>query len=100
MAETVHIAGPDILIGDRWLRQRCSWCGYILLDYDLALIAVPEGQDPTPATWERGGLVLVDGAMKTTVDQPEDGRLPASSCVTRELDAAALAEMEAAMGGS
>jgi hypothetical protein len=74
----IHIAGPDIQI-DTHLRQRCAWCGAILIDYDLAAIAVPEGQDPRPATWPVGGLVEVDGPAQWRVLQG-DGPLPEGAC--------------------
>lgn len=60
MAET-HIAGQPVTIDDRWMRQRCAWCGATLIEYDLHRVAVPEGTDPTPATWPIGALVTRDG---------------------------------------
>ena len=74
MAET-HIASIDVTVDGRYLRQRCAWCGAVLLDYDLALIAVPEGQDPTPGTWPAGALVRTDGAVSSVVEaevMPDD----------------------------
>jgi hypothetical protein len=97
VTETVHIAGMAIDIGGRYLRQRCSWCGAVLIDYDLSMTAsvVVGGEEPArPATWEVGSLVLVDGAMSTTVDGE---KLPPASCVTRELDAYECAMMETEM---
>lgn len=73
----VHIAGDVIVIGDRYMRQRCSWCGAALVDYDLALIAVPVGQDPTPGSWEPGGMVRIDGNMSYV--EPGD-QLPEDAC--------------------
>lgn len=73
----VHFAGLDLQVGDV-LRQRCSWCGALLIDYDLARIAVPEGQDPRPSTWPPGRLVAVDGGASWLLD-PTD-RVPAGSC--------------------
>lgn len=58
-----HIAAQDIVVEGRYLRQRCAWCGAVLLDYDLARVAVPIGQEGPPATWEAGRLVRVDGAF-------------------------------------
>ena len=78
----MHIAGNDLRVGNL-LRQRCAWCGAVLVDYDLERIAVPDGQDPTPATWPIGGLVLVDGNMTTVVAVAEhmDGtQLPSNAC--------------------
>lgn len=72
-----HIAAPHIVIDDRWMRQRCGWCGVVLLDYDLDRVAVPTGTDPTPATWEMGALVTVDGPASWTADVD---RLPDDAC--------------------
>ncbi|WP_166345038.1 hypothetical protein [Phytoactinopolyspora limicola] len=81
----VHIAGPETQVGPR-LRQRCAWCGALLLDYDLAHIAVPDGQDPRPSTWPVGAMVSVrdvcDGVRESwqvTAD-PGCGRLPDNAC--------------------
>ena len=30
----IHIAGPDVQVGAQ-LRQRCAWCGALLIDYAL-----------------------------------------------------------------
>ncbi|PRY35371.1 hypothetical protein CLV43_114289 [Umezawaea tangerina] len=72
----VHIAGMVVLIGPL-VRQRCSWCGAVLVDVDKTLIAVPVGQDPTPPTWPIGGLVEIDGNMTSVVDGE---RLPVNAC--------------------
>jgi hypothetical protein len=83
---TIHIAGPHITIGPL-LRQRCCWCGYLLIDYDLERIAVPVGQDPTPATWPHGELVEVDGNVSTLVDHKDHDPLPPGSCPLADLEA-------------
>ena len=72
-----HIAAPPITINDRHMRQRCGWCGDILIDYDLARVAVPVGTDPTPATWPTGALVTVDGRASWVT---EAERLPDNAC--------------------
>ena len=99
---TIHIAGMQIDIGGRYLRQRCSWCGAGLIDYDLAMMAfsIVEGEDPKPpAMWEVGTLVLVDGGMTMTVEHIDGEKLPPTSCVTRDLDRHEVEMMEAQMGG-
>ncbi len=78
-AGLVHIAGLDIQIGDH-LRQRCAWCGAVLVDYDLTRIAAPVGQDPRPATWTAGELVAVDGNAKWIVPHQQGDRIPANAC--------------------
>lgn len=60
MTATTHIAGIDVTVGHQ-LRQRCAWCGTVLLDYDLTRIAVLDGDDPRPGTWAVGALVHSDG---------------------------------------
>ncbi|GAB3472381.1 hypothetical protein [Actinophytocola sediminis] len=79
---TIHFAGLPVRIGSR-LRQRCAWCDHVLADYDLTRLAAPEGQDPTPATWQAGSLVRVEGTSPrvTTLVPHEDGdQLPAGTC--------------------
>lgn len=77
-----HIAAPHITINDRYLRQRCGWCGDVLVEYDLARTAVPTGTPPLPATWETGALVTVDGHASWTT---EADRLPDDACATNPL---------------
>lgn len=75
----VHIAGPDIQVNNQ-LRQRRTWCGAVLIDYALELIAVPIGQDPRPATWPVGELIEVDGPMSMVVPHTDGDQLPANAC--------------------
>jgi hypothetical protein len=75
----IHIAGNDVQVGAK-LRQRCAWCGTVLLDYDLDRIAVPEGTDPRPATWPVGDLIAVDGSLSYVVDHEDGQQLPATAC--------------------
>lgn len=79
---TTHIAGLALTVGDHYLRQRCGWCGEVLIEYDLARVAVPIGQDPTPATWEPGALVTVDGRMSHPIGGHE---LPDDACANNPL---------------
>ncbi|TDC63890.1 hypothetical protein E1258_09600 [Micromonospora sp. KC207] len=73
-----HIAAPHIIINDRYLRQRCGWCGAVIIEYDLAAVAVPAGTDPTPATWSTGALVAVDGRASWAASATN--RLPEDAC--------------------
>lgn len=84
-----HIAGPDITIEGRYLRQRCAWCGAVLLDYDLTLVAVPADQPGPLATWPLGAFVRVHAGVKevlersdpaTPLDRHLGPRLPAGAC--------------------
>jgi len=76
----IHIAGVHVMIGDTLLRQRCAWCGALLLDYDLSRIAVPVGQESRPGTWPHGSLVLVDGGMSASVEHVDGADLPDGAC--------------------
>lgn len=78
-AGVIHIAGVHVQVGPL-LRQRCAWCGALLLDYDLERIAVPEGQDPTPATWPHGDLILVDGGVSANIPHQDGQPLPDGAC--------------------
>jgi hypothetical protein len=52
----------------------------MLLDYDLNRIAVPEGQDPTPATWTPCELLAVDRGASYVVEHKDGDKLPANCC--------------------
>lgn len=80
-----HIAGPPITINAR-LRQRCAWCGATLIDYDLARMAVPVDQDPTPATWLLGDLIAVDGRASWVVPHEDGQPLPPNACAVLDAE--------------
>jgi len=90
----VHVAGPCLTLDGRYIRQRCSWCGAVLTDYDLDRIAAPVGQDSSPGQWSEGAFVLVDGAFSTVLvdggmgkleEQSEGCPLPEHSCMRDEV---------------
>lgn len=85
----VHIAGLDIQVGSL-LRQRCGWCGVVIVDYDLELTASPCGDDckaggcrpenHRPATWPVGGLAEVGGGVSWAVPHEDGAQLPENAC--------------------
>lgn len=114
---TTHMAGIDVTIDGRYLRQRCAWCDEIIIDVDLTAIAVAlercadcnpgPGQGrgdgcrtcdgsgympPAPfSAWPIGGYVRRDGGM-TSVVETADGKMPDDSCARRELEVKELTE--------
>lgn len=74
----IHIAGVHVQIG-QLLRQRCAWCGAVLLNYDLTTIAGLIPGD-TPGTWAVGGLVMTDGGMQYIVEHADGDTLPDGTC--------------------
>ena len=80
MTTEAHIAGLDVEIGP-YLRQRCAWCGTILLDYDLRRVAVQtEAEDKSVGTWPVGEVIRVDGNMSSIVEHGGGDQLPEDSC--------------------
>ena len=81
----VHIAGIIVTIGDDLMRQRCAWCGAMLLDYEVSHIGVPADQaNTTPPTFGPGELVEVrDGTSFVVLSGMEGsgGTIPPNSCV-------------------
>lgn len=75
----VHIAGNWVEVNQH-LRQRCAWCGAVLIDQDLTRVAVPVGQDPRPATWPAGELIARDGNWTSVVDHKDGDLLPDGAC--------------------
>lgn len=81
-AGMVHIAGNDVQVGP-YLRQRCSWCGVVLIDHDLSAIMYESRTPPDqrrPATWPVGALVEVDGHVSSIVEHEDGAELPANAC--------------------
>lgn len=79
-----HIAGAQLNMFNRYLRQRCDWCGIIIIEYDLERIAVREEDRSLPAMWRVGSLVRIDGYMSAEVEAVEEEigqfKLPMDSC--------------------
>lgn len=76
----VHIVGLDITVGTQ-LRQRCGWCGAVILDQDLALVAVQ--LQPCPDCGGRGDLPnrVAVGPTATERSHIEDlGTIPCARC--------------------
>lgn len=83
MTAVIHIAGLDIQVGPH-LRQRCGWCGALLIDYalDRVAAAVPEGgsEPGAPGTWAVGALVARDGNASWVVEHVDGEPLPTGCC--------------------
>lgn len=78
--DVIHIAGAVVQVGTQH-RQRCSWCGAVIEDLDLALMAVPDDQTAAGVpSWPVGELVAVAGGMKWLVDHADGNVLPAGCC--------------------
>lgn len=86
MTAVTHIASDHITINDRFLRQRCGWCGAIIIDVDTARMATPIGQEGPYPTWPVGMLVLMDGPVSCYVNL--EGRLPDNFCGAEQMNKA------------
>lgn len=79
MAEVIHIAGLPLQVGSQ-LRQRCGWCGCVLLDEDLSSVQVAVTDTDTVfvpyPTWPDGDLVSIDGPMRRAVPHQDGDQLP------------------------
>ena len=82
MSRTItHVAGMDVTWnGGRYLRQRCAWCGAILIDIDLFATSGVAGRATRYPRWAAGALVTMDGAMASTVLPGADGAVPEDAC--------------------
>jgi hypothetical protein len=65
---TAHLAGIHVTVDGRYVRQRCAWCGEIIVDADATLIAKPvadirEGETAAEfvGVWPVSRFVRVDG---------------------------------------
>lgn len=86
MSALAHLAGSRLECGGR-VRQRCEWCGAVLIDVDRTRIAavVPDGAgpgwQPEVPTWPAGRWVEVDGSMSVLLAEDNTGRSPENSCM-------------------
>jgi hypothetical protein len=88
----VHLAGPCIRF-ENLQRQRCLWCGSVLVDDDLERMAFPINEDgsvpdpPKGFPFERFVEVTKSGGFRATsvveVEPLEDGsvRVPDNACM-------------------
>jgi hypothetical protein len=91
----VHIIGLDVLLDGHLLRQRCAWCGHLLVDDDQSMMMMPLNDDGSvpdpPGAWPVGALVEVFGSSTPapgealgfrgmTIVEPEDGLMPENCC--------------------
>lgn len=86
MTAITHIAGLDISVGCQ-LRQRCGWCGAVLIDQDLHNVAVlAEDADKPFPTWPIGALVRTDGCVTSVVEHEDGADLPDDACGSLDHD--------------
>lgn len=63
MATETHIAGLQLKVSDRYLMQRCAWCGAVMCAYDLTTIAMP-------APWKEPAMFGVDKLIRFSYEGP------------------------------
>lgn len=94
-----HIVSHLVQVGP-YRRQRCVWCGAVILDEDLSRMSwklAEDGTDPGPGNgWEAGGVVEIDGSMTRVIPGEEwplsadgsgDRALPANCCARLDPEA-------------
>lgn len=83
MSKTIHIAGFPVRVGNDF-RQRCAWCGVVLIEYDYTRIAwtLPADGSPgePPGGVEIGLLFAVDGNCSYIVQHEDGAKLPREWC--------------------
>lgn len=93
----MHLVGIDMRIGPL-RRQRCAWCGQLLVDEDLSKMSWmlnADGTDPgPPGMWPAGEVIEVIGDLGSgrfmrivpesdwpdSVSDPGEKRLPDGCC--------------------
>lgn len=83
-----HVAGGTLSysLPDRKItRQRCAWCGSLLIETIQPPFPFPVGLEPKLDTFTPYSLVRVDGSYSENVDLPVMGNgdavLPEDSCM-------------------
>jgi hypothetical protein len=75
--ERIHIVGPGHVVGTRQ-RQLCAWCGFALVDADMALIASSDGRGM--GFWQEGKLISVTTYGMSILEQGPESELPPNAC--------------------
>ena len=77
----IHVAGHDVQVGPL-LRQRCAWCGAMLVDVDLRDVgAFDAGDGPSPyPTWPCGALIDHSDGIAFVVDHADGADVPDGCC--------------------
>jgi hypothetical protein len=89
----IHFTGDVVTIADpegTRRRQRCAWCGYLLIAQDFELTAVPDGQDGERATLPERRLVDVDGSVTQLLDYVPGQPMPSGACADRDASPAVV----------
>jgi hypothetical protein len=81
-ASVVHIVGHHVVIGGRFQRQLCAWCGVKLTDYDLSMIATSGGT--LLSQWPEGELIEVGDGWSSIIKHEDGEDLPANCCASIE----------------
>jgi hypothetical protein len=86
MTTVSHVPAHAITFGGTHVRQRCAWCGYVLIDADLTRIAVwGESADKPFPVWPVDGLarVTTGGGFTGTeaIELEEDEPVPDDCCM-------------------
>lgn len=92
----VHLAGLKVSY-EAYERQRCSWCGAILIDRDLRTISVQvvPGEEPGPLPfWEVNAWIATEnpdnqGGTAWVLEDHEPNKAPADSCLKLPVEATA-----------
>lgn len=91
MATETHVAGLALEVSERFLIQRCSWCGAVLLSYDYTRVSVAGDKWEKPGHFEPNKLVRFSydgpvarwgevGLSRTTMEVLDDEKLPEDAC--------------------
>jgi hypothetical protein len=81
-----HIVGMPVVVQGHLCRQRCAWCGAVLVDVDLAQIAVAGGSGEYNPFWETNAVLEVEASDDGSVVRgsivlgPLAGVLPDNAC--------------------
>lgn len=88
----IHFTGELVTLTDTEgtrQRQRCAWCGVLLLDVDDHRLAVPDGQPGERHAWPAGRLLAADAGVFVLVDYDPGADVPPGTCAARDAEAGA-----------
>lgn len=91
----IHFSGDVVTITDPEgirRRQRCAWCGDLLIADDSALTAVPDGQTAERTMLPERRLVKIADGVTELLEYEPGQPMPAGACADRQAKAGAATE--------
>lgn len=82
----IHIVGFPVQVGHHFV-QRCAWCGEVIEDVDLSLVAISPNADGSTGSgwmpWPIGELIDICEGSRSVIAHKDGDPIPIGCCAFR-----------------